>query len=201
MTGIETRVFDTRNRVVLGLTFVSARAGSPVNRQRLDASVFGDFRHDYAVSVLDGSHPVRIFSVTGTSTAATTASGSSRRAFRLVSNAPSRPGVAAHLLRWAAHIDVDDLCAAIDHGARCSSQLLWLRARNLHGYGFGAQVEVEAAPRFGGLPEASIRCRHFRGGHARSELPAKGTERLVCDTSHGGENEPRGQQIGTDAHA
>ena len=72
MTGIATAALTARMRVVLDRADERAGARAAVHGERADARVLGDARDAHRVAAR-GSEPVRILSVTGTSTARTTA--------------------------------------------------------------------------------------------------------------------------------
>ena len=55
-------------------------------------------------------------------------------------------GLAADLLRRAAHVDIDDLGAAVDAGTGRVGHLCGLGTSDLDGDGFGVEVQIESMP-------------------------------------------------------
>ena len=93
------------------------------------------------------SHPVRILSVTGTSTAPTTRFEYARDQRFVLEQRGARHHV-AHFLRRAAHVDVDDLRAFVDVVPGGVGEHLRVRARDLHGYRFDFAIVIRTAARF-----------------------------------------------------
>ena len=145
-----------------------------------------------------GSTPVRIFTVTGTSTAATTASRMRPTSASSPSSAePHR--LAADLLRRAAHVDVDDLRAEVRRCMRAASASCADRCRR------AARRAARARPR-GPCAGATWRVCHSRWSaviisarrERRAEAAAQDAERPVGDAGHGREQRPAGERVGTD---
>ena len=99
-----------------------------------------------------GSGPVRILSVTGTSTAATTAR-EDRRDQRLVGQQRRAGGDVADLLRRAAHVDVDDLRAVRDVVARGLGHQRRIGAGDLHRDRRALALVIDAPPRLVGAAQ------------------------------------------------
>ena len=103
------------DRCPIGAALVKLAARAPVDRQHLHARRLGTARNDRVHS--DNRRPSQAasLSVTGTATAPTTASIRRQRMVRGLHQSRSRQ-TARHLLRGAAHIDIDDLRAVrLDH--------------------------------------------------------------------------------------
>ena len=130
ITGIATACLTARNGVVLDGADERAGARAAVHRQRRDARILRDARDRTALRS-PGCQPVRILRVTGTSTARTTAS-TMRRDQRLVREQRRAGRGVADLLRRAAHVDVDDLRAALDVVARGLGHHRRIGAGDLH---------------------------------------------------------------------
>jgi hypothetical protein len=96
------------------------------------------------------------------------------------------------------HVDVDNLCAAIDAGTCRERQLPGLGSRDLHRDRLGVEIEIEPVAGFGGLPQARVGRSHLGGGHAGTEVPAELAERFVRDAGHGRENERAVEFVGSD---
>ena len=182
---------------------VALLARAAVHGDHRDAGALGGAR-DGAPRCARASHqPVRIFSVTGTprgAQAATTASMIAQRQ-RLVLHQRRAGPLVAHLLGRAAHVDVDDLRAAVDVvGARPRPS--------------SARRCRRSAPRSAPLsPSWSARREVFRlfhsslarGHHlahrvARAEPLAQLAERPVGHAGHRGDEQAVRQRDGADVH-
>ena len=131
-----------------------------------------------------GLGPVRILSVTGTSTAAHDG-GDDPRHQRLVGKQRRAGRRVADLLRRAAHVDVDDLRAALDVVARRVGHQSPDRRRR--------SARRSARPRrawsvrrrdFVGAPQLRIRRHHLRHRVAGAQALAEHAERTIGDARH-----------------
>ena len=52
----------------------------------------------------------------------------------------------ADFFSGAAHVDIDDLCTAVNTGLCSHGKLVGFRPRNLYGDGFSIKIEVESMP-------------------------------------------------------
>ena len=125
-----------------------------------------------------GSQPVRILSVTGTSTARTTAVDD-RFDQRLVREQRGAGGDVADLLGRAAHVDVDDLRAAVDVVPRGVGHHRRIGAGDLHRDRLHLAAMIGAAPRFLRAPQPRIRRDHL--GHRVALRPG------ACTTGETGD--------------
>jgi hypothetical protein len=128
--------------------------GAPLVALLARAAVHGEHRHAGALAARAScsalrslSHqPVRIFSVTGTPRGAQAATTASTMAAPAARAHQRRAGpLVAHLLGRAAHVDVDDLRAAVDVVARGVGHLGRVDAGDLHRDRAGLAVVVGAA--------------------------------------------------------
>jgi hypothetical protein len=140
------RRLDRAYRFVFHRADEGASARAAVHREGADAGLLGDSRDRERVPVL-GIAPVRILSVTGTSTARTTAVDD-RFDQRLVGEQCGAGGDVADLLRRAPHVDVDDLRAALDVVARGVGHLARIGAGDLHRDRLDLAAVIGSALRF-----------------------------------------------------
>ena len=160
---------------------------------------FGDTRNGKRVSVR-GSVPVRILSVTGTSTARTTASTIARDQ-RTRSRAAREPAAALqHLLRRAAHVDVDDLGAARDVVLRGVGHQRGIGPGDLHGNGAHFAAMIGAPLRFLGAPQSRIRRDHLRHRVARAVALAELPEWTIGDPRHRCDDKVVRKNVRADLH-
>ncbi len=146
-----------------------------------------------------GSGPVRILSVTGTSTAPTTASQTAATSDSFDEQRRACRGV-AHLLRRATHVDVDDLRAAVDVVACRLGHHRRIGTRDLHGDRRRLTRVIGTPARLVGAPQLRIRRDHLRHRIPRTEPAAQLPERTIGDAGHRRDGERVGQLIRTDAH-
>ena len=146
-----------------------------------------------------GFGPVRIFSVTGTSTARTTASRIAATSGSLPSSADPGRDV-AHFPGRAAHVDVDDLRAQADVVARGLGHGLRIGPRDLYRDRVDLAGMVGAEARFPRLAQFGFRRHHFRHGEACAEALAQLAKRAVRDARHRGDDDVVRQKMGADAH-
>ena len=129
------------------------------------------------------SQPVRIFKVTGTCTALTTASRMRPTSVFVPQQSRAGRQIADFLCR-AAHIDVDDLRAAIDIVLCRLRHHRRLAARNLHRHRLHLALMIGAAPALRRVPQAWIGCDHLGNCHARAQTLAELAERTVGNSRH-----------------
>lgn len=110
--------------------------------------------------ICSASQPVRIFSVTGTLAAATTAD--TIRATNCGSRISAAGQHVAHFLGRTAHIDVDDLRPVIHIEARRVGQRGRVGAGDLHADRIRLTSMIHPRARFCGVPESRVGNRHFR---------------------------------------
>jgi hypothetical protein len=106
----------------------------------------------------------------------------------------------ADFLDRAAHVDIDDLGAALDVEAGAIGQILRIGTGDLHGFRLHLARVVGAARALFRGPQTRIRSRHFRYGIAGAQLFAQLTERTIRHTRHGSDENVVAQDIRTDLH-
>ncbi len=106
----------------------------------------------------------------------------------------------ADLLDRAAHVDVDDLGAALDVVLRAFGQHGRIGAGDLHRLRLHLAGVVDAARGFFRSPQARIGRRHFRHRVAGAEPLAQLAERAIGDAGHGRHEDVIAQKIGADIH-
>jgi hypothetical protein len=126
---------------------------------------------------------VRIFRVTGTSTAAVTAA-QDRAHLPRVGEQGGAGQLVADLLGRAAHVDVDDLGAAGHVVARRLGHPARLAAGDLHDDRAGLAVEVAAQARQAGVAQCRVGRQHLGHHVAGAEFPAQAPEKLVGHAHH-----------------
>jgi N-acetylmuramoyl-L-alanine amidase len=147
--------------------------------------------------------PVRIFSVTGTSTARTTAAQMRATSSSFCSRA--EPEYTLHtFFAGTAHVDVDDLAR---HDRRCSARLRPTSDRVVTG-----DLHTRSAIGFAGMiacGSSDLRVCHRRRigrwsfprhGQARTQPLAQLAKRLVGDAGHGGQDHGRINALLADQH-
>ena len=148
--------------------------------------------------LLRRSQPVRVFSVTGTGTALTTA-----RRMRATSDSSLQQRRAgepvADFLGRTAHVDVDDLCA---RHRRCAARRPPSSAGSKPAIcttrGLGSPRVIHAPARFRRVPQPHIGGQHFRGGEPGAELAAQHAKRPVGHSGHRREHDVGAQHVGSD---
>ena len=127
-----------------------------------------------------GSQPVRIFNVTGTLTALTTASRICRTSGSSLHQRRAR-GLVADFLRRTAHVDVDDLRAGIDVALRGLGHHLRIAAGDLHDARLGLAAVIHAPTRFLACATDAHRRSAFR--QPQCPRPCAGTTAGTADRS------------------
>ncbi len=136
--------------------------------------------------MLSVSQPSRIFSVTGTRTAATVASIKAQRVIEIAHQRRSR-GPIGDLLGRAAHVDVDDVRALRFGDAGALSHPAGFAAGELHD--MNADAPPFAAHARFALPLGQRRARgHFRHHQARPQPLGQAAERRIRDARHRRQN-------------
>ena len=77
-------------------------------------------------------------------------------------------------------------------------ELLRVRSRYLDAHRFSVEIEIKPKPGFPCLPEACVRCGHFRRRHPGAKSSADTAKRSICDAGHGSEEEWIGECVRTD---
>ncbi len=183
ITGMRHRGLDGADRVVLDLAGEAAGARPAVDGERGTPRP-PRFARCAPRCGARGSQPVRIFSVTGTSTRATTASRIAATSGSSLQQRRARHDVADLLCR-ATHVDVDDLRAALDVVARGFGHHGGSAPAICTTIGSDFAGVVGAAHATSGAPELRIRRDHLRHRIARAESLAQLPERPVGDARHG----------------
>jgi len=111
----------------------------------------------------------------------------------------TRQGV-AHLLRRAAHVDVDDVGAEAGVVARRLRQHRGIGARDLHRDRAGLAAVVQAQARLARLAQLGPRRHHLGDGQRRAEPARQPAEGAVGDAGHGSNEQPVAQRVGADLH-
>ena len=176
---VDVAVGDHRNRhrrldrgdgVVFGVAACTASARVRPCTVSIAMPASSAIRAMFSAFLFSRSQPVRIFSVTGTSTAPTTASTIRATSASSCSSAEPAPDV-ADLLGRAAHVDVDDLRAVLDVVAR-ALRPAWLRigAGDLHGDRLRLRRRGSCgAAVFSRRPQTRVGRRHLRHRIARAQ--------------------------------
>ena len=135
---------------------------------------------------LSGSHPVRIFKVTGTSTASTTA----RQMVLTRSGWRSRAEPASFLFTFCrtSHVDVDDLSALLHIVAGSKRHHLGVGSGNLDRSQATFCRVIHSHPGFLGIPDIRVG-QHLGNGHAGAQSQTKFTKWSVCYTGHRSHNQ------------
>ena len=143
--------------------------------------------------------PVRIFSVTGTGTAATTASTIAADQ-RLVLQQRRTGRDVADLFRRAAHVDVDDLRAALDVVASCLGHHRRIGTGDLHNDRLDLAAMVGASQGLGRVPQLRIRGDHFGHREPGAQALAQLAKRPVGDARHRRDDQGNRNVIRADLH-
>ena len=113
-----------------------------------------------------------------------------------------RPGgPVADLLRGAAHVDVDDLGAAVDVFARGIRHHGRIGAGDLHRDRLGLAAMVGAAARLLGRAQARVRRHHFRHREPRAEALAELAEGPIGHACHRCDKKAVPQHVRADLHS
>ena len=134
---------------------------------------------------LASSQPSRIFSVTGTRTAPTTASIRLSGVREIAHQGRARL-LAGHLAGRAAHVDVDDVGAQISRHARPFRHPARLAARQL----YDERSKIPANRAFAGVVavvDQVLAGHHLGGNEAGAQNMGDPSERQVCHARHGRE--------------
>ena len=192
------RGLDRADRVVFDGSDKGAGARAAVHGERADAGALGDARYRERVPVLrvgagadlerDG-HVDRAHH-----------RGDDRLDQRFVGEQRGSCGSIADLLRRAAHVDVDDLRAALDVVARGIGHRARVGARDLHGDRRHLAAMIGAPLRLRRAPQARIGRDHLRHRVARAQPLAQLAKRPVGDARHRRDDEIVGEGVRTDAH-
>jgi hypothetical protein len=141
---------------------------------------------------------VRIFSVTGTPRGAHRLHDLQGQG--LVAHQRRTGPLVAHLLRRAAHVDVDDLRPAVDVVGRGLGHHGRIGAGDLDGDGTGLAGVVGPARGLERVPQVAAGGDHLAHRMAGAELPAQLSERAVGDACHGRDEDLIRQLERADAH-
>ena len=143
------------------------------------------------------SQPVRVFSVTGTSTARTTLC--KIRCYQLLILQQRRAGQAiADFLGRTTHVDIDDLRTGIDVAARRLGHHRRIVSGDLHDARARLAGMVHAPARFRRVPQAHVGAEHLGCSKSRAKSPAENAKGAIGDARHGREQHDGGQQVGSD---
>ena len=105
----------------------------------------------------------------------------------------------ADLLDRTAHVDVDDLRAALDVEAGGLGHHGGVGTGDLHRLGLDLAGMVDAARGLDAVPEPRVGGRHFRDGIACAQALAQLPVGAIGDAGHGGHQGPMRQRIRTDS--
>ena len=191
------RGLDRRDGLVLGFAQVLVGAGAAVHGQRRDAGSPRRSARSPGHCGCPRFQPVRILSVTGTSTAATTAARI-RADQRLVLHQRGAGPDIADLLGRATHVDVDDLRAMVDVVACGLGQHPRIGAGDLHADRRRFVDVIHAVHGFRGVPEPRFGSGHLRHAQAGAHPLAQHAERLVGDTGHRRQHDRNLDPVGAD---
>ncbi len=145
------------------------------------------------------SQPVRIFRVTGTETASTTASrmrptSVSSRSSAAPARAPQTFLAGQPMLMSIISSALPDVEAGgLGHGARVG-------AENLHAAWAGFAGAIQPQPGLAAVPQPPVGANHLRNRQPRAQSPAQLPERPVADTGHRRQHEGWRDQVGADVH-
>src|SRR3569833_2906650 len=189
---------DRGEGVVFGLAAITAGARAAVHGERLYAALFGDARDRDAVAVI--GVPARAYLERHRDIDGLHHRFEYARHQRLVLQERGARHHVAHLLRGAAHVDVDDLRAVIGVVARNHDQQHRNDACDLHRAWLHLADVIDALLRFHAVPQERKHKDHLRYRHARAEFLAQLAEGAIGDARHGGKDDIIGEMVGTNPH-
>ena len=175
---------DGGNRVVFGMTGIAAGACAAMHGERPDARLLGDGedRQGVAVGLVPAGADLQRDRRFGDGVD----HGFKNAADQRLVLEQGRPGHhVADLLGGAAHVDVDDLGAAVDVVARRFRHHFRHRSGDLHGNRRDLTVVIGPSLRLGAAVKQRIRGDHLGYGQPRPQLLAELAERTVRDAGHG----------------
>ena len=120
---------------------------------------------------------------------------------RLVLHERRASPLVADLFGRAAHVDIDDLCAAIDVVERCVGHHLRLGAGNLHRYRPWFPGVVGTTRSFERVPQIAPGSHHFADCVAGTQAFAQLPKRSIGHASHRGNHQGIRQSEVTNVHA
>jgi hypothetical protein len=120
---------------------------------------------------------------------------------RLVAQQRRPGGLVADLLRRAAHVDVDDLGAAVDLVAGGRGHHLRVGAGDLHRDRRRFAAMIRAAARRLGCAEPRVRRHHLRNREPGPEALAEAAEGSIRDAGHRRDEKIIPQHVRADPHA
>src|SRR5579862_3299359 len=189
---------DVANGVVFRTALIKIRARAAVHRERCDAMFLREPCNVHAIAlaaVPAGADLERYRHVHRAHHGLQNA-----RHQRLIGEQCRATRLAADFFRRATHVQVDDLRAQGDVGARRLRERLRIGAGELHHARLGLALVIHALARFRRVPQAHVRTQHFRCGKTCAQVAAQDAERAVGDSRHGSEHDPRGQGVTPDLH-
>mmetsp|Transcript_46805 Transcript_46805/g.110132 ORF Transcript_46805/g.110132 Transcript_46805/m.110132 type:complete len:438 (-) Transcript_46805:248-1561(-) len=199
------RCLHRRNRVVFGQALVALLAGAPMHRQHRNAGGLEQARQPQRIALLGapaGAHLQRDRHAAGHATSGAHGHDGldDLQRQRLVAHQRRAGPLVAHLLGRAAHVDVDDLGAAVDVVGGGLGHHGRIGAGDLHRDRAGLAGMVGAARGLQAAPQLLARRDHFADRIARAQPPAQLAEGPVRDPRHRRHEEPVGEGMGADAH-
>jgi hypothetical protein len=108
--------------------------------------------------------------------------------------------VVAHFLDRAAHVDVDDLGAALDVEPGAVGQVFRVGAGDLHRLRLHLAFVIGTARTLFAGPQARVGSGHLRHRITGAELLAQLAERTVGHPGHGGDEDIVAKKMGTNIH-
>jgi len=195
------RCLDCSNRVVFGLALVTLLPGAAMNRQHLYTSGLKQARQGHCVFV--GFAPARAH-LQRHRHAARQAGANYRldncQGQRFVLHQRRSGPFVADLLGGAAHVDVDDLCAAVYVVDSRFGHHQCIGTGNLYGNGRFFAVMIGAARGLQAVPQVASRSHHLADRITRPPGFAQAPERPVSDARHRRGKQGVCQNVGADIH-
>ena len=186
------------NAVVFRVAVKQTGAGSAVNRQGLNTTVFGQLGNLYTVTML--WRPA----------------GANLQRYRHIHRVNHRvedpfnqirvlqqggPGkLPVHFFGRASHIDVDDLRAAGHVDTRGGGHIIRIASGNLHGADPWFIAMHHTQTRLIRPPHLRVGGEHLGYSHPSTHCMTEGSERAICNTGHRGRNQAISKLVVSNAH-
>ena len=178
------RCLHRGNRVVFGQAGVLLIAGAAVHRERCDAATFCDARDAQRVAMFAIPASADLQRDRNTRIDRIHHRRQDARDQRLIAQQRrASPGV-ADFLRWATHVDIDDLRALLDVVTRGIGEHIGNRAGDLHADRRRFAGMVHPVQRLARAPETRVGTGHLRHAQPGAESLAQYAERFIGNAGH-----------------